>query len=243
MAGELSESVDQFLRSAAIPQEDQRVCCGICHEPYTTGHQPVEISGCKHIFGKTCITSWLEAGNDTCPMCRQKILNHPVVPSDDDDVSSDDDDDWFWLPRLSGWRAGYAMEQEPGELTRHGEILFINLCEDIIRYIEDPSVDNAEDWLCGRSAFRYIVALGSFERFAEVIKGPMIYVQSLARRIPEVLPDPAAYHAVMAQVDRLPDHVGFDGRMDNTVEAFDRLAGFYRRINNSRDALYERLRT
>lgn len=31
------------------------------------------INNCGHVFCKTCLDTWLNRGNDDCPLCRQKI--------------------------------------------------------------------------------------------------------------------------------------------------------------------------
>lgn len=234
MPGDFPRTVDQFLKAAAIPEKDQRISCGICHEPYgssTASDLPIEMPGCKHMFGSACISSWLEAGNVTCPMCRQQMLDSPLLSGEEEN----------WRQELSTFRAGFFHESARHPLIEQGEKLFVELCEEIVQFIEDPSVNDAEQWFCRHVGYRSIVALGSFERFASVMKGPPAYAQWLAHNLPDSIPNPAVYNVIMAQIDMLPAGAEVDGQMDMPTETLERLAGFYRRIDNSCDALYERL--
>ena len=47
--------------------------CSICCDTYKCGEYKRELP-CSHVFHKKCIDKWL-CGNDSCPICRVKILN------------------------------------------------------------------------------------------------------------------------------------------------------------------------
>ena len=48
--------------------------CVICMEKYEINNE-VKTLPCFHLFHKDCIDQWLKAGNDSCPICKNKI-NH-----------------------------------------------------------------------------------------------------------------------------------------------------------------------
>ncbi|KAL8687319.1 MAG: hypothetical protein Q9218_006473 [Villophora microphyllina] len=241
MASDLPTTLDQLIQTFAVQQEDPRIGwgCGVCLEPYGVSHQddtPIELPVCKHMLGKTCISTWLTSGNNTCPFCRQRVLAAIVVPQTEFDAEA------FWQEELSQWRAGWIDERVPSEEMRYFETLFANLCEDIVRYIEDPSVVDSEEWLCFRVPYRYIVALGTFERFAEVIRGEPGYIQGLASDLPASLPNPEAYHRFITAINGLPRvRRRPDGVIDFSVETLGRLLFFYIRIERAQEALRERL--
>ncbi|OAL45482.1 hypothetical protein IQ07DRAFT_603934 [Pyrenochaeta sp. DS3sAY3a] len=57
--------------------------CPICLDDYTPEHRPViinDVSGCRHVFGKTCLEVWLRTSN-TCPICRAILYFVPRLPS------------------------------------------------------------------------------------------------------------------------------------------------------------------
>ena len=102
--------------------EDSRTCA-ICQEPYNTDQnpeQPCKVGHCGHIFGRTCLSTWVEpAGsrsNRTCPLCRAVLFgaDTPDLSSDSPDLSnnspdsSNDSDD---VDNESWWDAdGHEME-------------------------------------------------------------------------------------------------------------------------------------
>lgn len=60
--------------------------CNICLENFATSDYAVQIrgmNGCRHIFGRKCITTWLYT-HSTCPVCRVELhgsCRPPFVPS------------------------------------------------------------------------------------------------------------------------------------------------------------------
>lgn len=73
----VSTRLANLLAASALTLDDQRVRCAICHEAYGAAFEsetPIELPGCKHIFGAKCIPGWYQGGNNTCPFCRQPIL-------------------------------------------------------------------------------------------------------------------------------------------------------------------------
>ena len=54
--------------------------CAICYEQPLANGQPVCINTtCPHGFHCGCINKWLGKGNQTCPLCRQDIINLRVL--------------------------------------------------------------------------------------------------------------------------------------------------------------------
>jgi hypothetical protein len=55
-------------------EDDDRHRCSICIEQYTTSaHRAFRLTACGHIFGKTCISNWVNSvarNANTCPQCR-----------------------------------------------------------------------------------------------------------------------------------------------------------------------------
>jgi hypothetical protein len=56
--------------------------CGICHETFDKDHVATRIRGakCQHIFGSTCLTTWLNCNrgqNNTCPNGREVLFVKP----------------------------------------------------------------------------------------------------------------------------------------------------------------------
>ena len=76
--------------------------CGICQERYVKGPSPefaVRLPACSHHFGLICISTWLNGGNNTCPMCRKPILDIETAAEEtffegdgEDDFEGDEDD-------------------------------------------------------------------------------------------------------------------------------------------------------
>ena len=55
-----------------LPEEDRE--CIICWAEYKETDEVVRLScNAKHFFHTGCIESWIKAGNNTCPMCREAI--------------------------------------------------------------------------------------------------------------------------------------------------------------------------
>lgn len=57
--------------------------CPICQEPFDSNrkHHPVSIDGCRHIFGASCLTTWVKSSSrnrNTCPTCRAVLFETPA---------------------------------------------------------------------------------------------------------------------------------------------------------------------
>ena len=59
---------------------DERSTCVICCENLTSDgrHEIVVLSGCGHIFGRSCIMEWIKKGKKECPNCKKKTKNSDV---------------------------------------------------------------------------------------------------------------------------------------------------------------------
>ena len=49
--------------------------CVICMQKYEINDEAKTLP-CFHIFHKDCIDHWFKAGNDSCPICKNKINNN-----------------------------------------------------------------------------------------------------------------------------------------------------------------------
>ena len=76
----ISELVIMYTIFAIDGVEDQT--CAICQEKYVSGPRPefaVRLPACGHAFGLICISTWLDEGSNTCPICRKPILSKEVA--------------------------------------------------------------------------------------------------------------------------------------------------------------------
>ena len=80
----LEDSVDptRHMNKADITQEmidAQKATCPICLKDLQLGYESaLSCPGCKQVYGKDCINSWL-ADNNTCPSCRHKVRSHVTI--------------------------------------------------------------------------------------------------------------------------------------------------------------------
>jgi hypothetical protein len=47
--------------------------CAICLVQFEDGDWCSVMPGCRHEFHRSCITKWLTANNNTCPLCRGQL--------------------------------------------------------------------------------------------------------------------------------------------------------------------------
>ncbi|KAL8868279.1 MAG: hypothetical protein Q9174_005093 [Haloplaca sp. 1 TL-2023] len=227
---QLPETLEDLTTGHALPHEDQRVRCNICREPYAGYNgdiemeRPVELPGCGHIFGANCIAEWIQTENNSCPICRLPVLD-PRTP---DSYPYEEEER---RDQLASWAKESASSPY--------EYLFETLCEEIVCYIEDPSISAAQDWLV-RARYREVVGLGNWKQFVLVVKGQESKLKEMIKNLEVVLPsdvvaDFAIESASKTRVD-LEDPI-----FDPNEKTFKQLEGWYRRIRRSRDALYQRL--
>ncbi|KAL8660867.1 MAG: hypothetical protein Q9202_006151 [Teloschistes flavicans] len=156
-----------------------------------------------------------------------------------------------WHP---AWDAQNHHFERPTRFALRGEQLFHDLCEAIVRYIEDPTLTDAEEWLHVRVQYRDIVALATFGRFAAVMQqrensaqeegeGESLRLRRMVDTLARVLPGGAALDGLMEMVAQLEDYkvVWGGGLVAADERTYERLAGWCGRITASRDALYRRL--
>ena len=58
--------------------------CIICMEKYIINDE-VKTLPCFHLFHKDCIDQWFKAGNDSCPICKNKIDHNNNIGEDFND--------------------------------------------------------------------------------------------------------------------------------------------------------------
>jgi len=63
----------QPVHYGTSPTEDELVdlFCPICHDSFTA---PTKLS-CAHIFCEECVSTWLDRGERSCPMCRARVCD------------------------------------------------------------------------------------------------------------------------------------------------------------------------
>ncbi|KAI4364720.1 hypothetical protein MLD38_020775 [Melastoma candidum] len=54
--------------------EDPPESCAVCLCEFEGGDEIRWLSGCRHVFHLPCLDRWLDCDQDTCPMCRTRIL-------------------------------------------------------------------------------------------------------------------------------------------------------------------------
>lgn len=59
--------------------------CSICTDPYTDHHRAFSLTRCGHMFGKACISTWVNStarNSNLCPHCRATLCKStcPTVP-------------------------------------------------------------------------------------------------------------------------------------------------------------------
>jgi hypothetical protein len=50
--------------------------CAICEEVFDSDHVPVQVDGCRHVFGQECLAMWVNSNNEgrnKCPNCRKQL--------------------------------------------------------------------------------------------------------------------------------------------------------------------------
>ena len=187
---------------------------------------------CAVMFLETPV-SQIDKGNNTCPTCRGEFLKIDEF-----------DEDRFWQENLAVWHHT-TYDEAPTDFALRAEASFVNLCEAIVSWIEDQPVSDdadpsteAEEWLCLRSPFVRIISLATFQNFAAIIRGPWNYRASLISGLQTDLPDPDILSVVIKYARQWD---GNEGLLEPSAETYDRLAGWFRRIEQSRIRLYERL--
>ncbi|KAJ9666993.1 hypothetical protein H2201_002826 [Coniosporium apollinis] len=104
---------------------DPHEACPICHEPNSW---PSDLSNagamiklpCGHTFGWQCLTSWVSAGKENCPMCRRPCRYYVDIECDDAQWTRD---------RIHAGLAHIKPEQKPDfnncNTRRHYEKIWI----------------------------------------------------------------------------------------------------------------------
>ncbi len=68
-----AQSVLKRLKSHVMPTDSVEVC-SICTEEYKQGEH-IRTLPCKHEFHKACVDQWLSTAGQTCPLCRNNVVN------------------------------------------------------------------------------------------------------------------------------------------------------------------------
>ena len=65
-------------------EDDDSRRCSICIEQYTTSaHRSFRLMACGHVFGKSCISNWVNSvarNANTCPQCRTVLCKYNYQP-------------------------------------------------------------------------------------------------------------------------------------------------------------------
>lgn len=71
-----SMSVEALINETDDEEDDESQFCGICMELYTDSHPAFCLAACGHIYGKTCLTKWVNSiapNANLCPECRASL--------------------------------------------------------------------------------------------------------------------------------------------------------------------------
>ena len=239
MVDELPKTLAQLLTDSVISMADQRMSCSICQSRYLvfpSTENAVELP-CKHVFGVQCISKWLSFRN-SCPLCRQPVLDVAPATARGQDRQARHRQ-WLqelsdWQLDLEAWQRHFVNQGVTGQgltYTKSYEPIFWDLCEAIVRHIEDPAVRSPREFLRNRSPLHKILGLGSFSFFANLMRGPDCELKALAQNLPNILADPAPFDICMAGV-----HVATRTRPAD-ANLIKKMAAWLDRIRASRDRL------
>lgn len=68
-----NQNISQHWSSINPPHPYENECCSICYEEFE--NKSIVQLNCNHTFDLGCITNWTNTDNNTCPLCRQPIIN------------------------------------------------------------------------------------------------------------------------------------------------------------------------
>ncbi|KAL3106119.1 hypothetical protein niasHT_027074 [Heterodera trifolii] len=58
---------------------DNELECAICLDQISAGTLAKQMPSCEHIYHENCIINWFRVGHNTCPICRQQIIEMPTI--------------------------------------------------------------------------------------------------------------------------------------------------------------------
>ncbi|KAI4311477.1 hypothetical protein MLD38_036370 [Melastoma candidum] len=59
---------------------DPPECCAVCLHEFEGGDETRLLSGCRHVFHRPCLDSWMDCDQDTCPLCRARVVPNGLEP-------------------------------------------------------------------------------------------------------------------------------------------------------------------
>lgn len=68
-----NEDISKYWSAINPPHPYENECCSICYGGYE--NKSIVKLNCNHTFDNNCITSWTNTQKNTCPLCRQPIIN------------------------------------------------------------------------------------------------------------------------------------------------------------------------
>ncbi|MCJ1455996.1 hypothetical protein MMC28_006353 [Mycoblastus sanguinarius] len=243
------------LQKCTTPKSSQledNVACQICYKPFlTVGNAEIPIKlPCGHIFGVTCVLSWLgplpQNGPDACPLCRQPVFG------DLEDEEAERHEKRFWLNQFDEWTPeggrGVGEQIEVGAWMQRAEDLWTDFCEQLVQSIE--KTEDPREWLFSELPIvRYIINLVTVELFAkERAKWqkpsepwwiPLV-TQNFSQSVP-------AFDRLVRHLDNLDHPIQEPLPWDNGIfiapkeKTYARTAGYHRRIKECHAKLSYRL--
>ncbi|KAI7962237.1 hypothetical protein MJO28_000331 [Puccinia striiformis f. sp. tritici] len=78
-------------------QRDGNQMCPVCLVEYEEGEQPLQLSGCLHIFHPSCLHEWLKY-KGTCPLCRVALLHDRKPNSSAQETAPTAQETSAWIP-------------------------------------------------------------------------------------------------------------------------------------------------
>ena len=219
--------LSQLGRKCSFPAKNDLIDnmeCHICHNVFLDGPEPeaaIKLS-CGHICGLTCMLQWLkplsEEPNNSCPLCRERILCH--LPAD-----YDDDENLDALDHL-----------EPDDILNSwpvvAETLFQDLCEQLINGFDRQRT--MAQWFRYQNFVVPVIQLHGAQEFDRYVRG--IASVQFKKQLFDAFP--LAFYRMMK-------HLRESGRYTNFIapnaNAISRTNSYIHRIRVSHHGLTRRL--
>lgn len=210
--------------------KDDELSCIICQQPFLTiadPETPLRLP-CGHVCGSNCIMKWLNPlspdAHNTCPMCREPILNTPFVSAEKLSV----------MRELREWEAHGDANHITAWAIR-AEQLYHNLCEDVINGLERIESD-CDLWLSTVGISTHMIDFVTLRNFVNFMNGPT----EDSRPLLDNFTDYEEYNELVTHLKPQVDDTDDDDFLSADEATYARVTEWHRRIRVSRDRVLER---